>query len=103
MIQKLIDFIESITDATGPYRDLDGHQIVADAYKVLAALEERVPAPDNCPLCGHEKCSVGEYTTFYTRLPFYEITCCQCNLKLTGAPKMPKKTVIERWNSRRSK
>lgn len=29
-------FIESITDAAGPYKDLDGHPIVAAAYALAA-------------------------------------------------------------------
>ena len=33
--ESLIQFVESITSATGPYTDLNGHRIVADAYKAL--------------------------------------------------------------------
>lgn len=32
---RLTAFVESITDATGPYPDLNEHRIVADAYAVL--------------------------------------------------------------------
>ena len=32
----LLAFVESITDPLGPYPDLDGHSIVADAYKAIA-------------------------------------------------------------------
>ena len=34
--KRLRDFIETITDATGPYPDLDRHPIVHDAWRVLA-------------------------------------------------------------------
>jgi hypothetical protein len=33
-------FIQSITDALGPYRDVDGTQIVIDAYKEAHRLRE---------------------------------------------------------------
>jgi len=36
----LLEFIESITDALGPYKDLNGHQIVHDAYKVMRVIRE---------------------------------------------------------------
>ena len=34
---ELVAFIERITDATGPYQDLNGHPIVRDAYAALTA------------------------------------------------------------------
>lgn len=34
-IEELETFVESIGDATGPYTDLDGHRIVADARAAL--------------------------------------------------------------------
>ena len=40
----LRSFVESITSAVGPYTDLNGHRIVADAYRVLRAAT--VPKPD---------------------------------------------------------
>jgi hypothetical protein len=33
--RRLVDFIESITDANGAYTELNGASIVFDAYKVL--------------------------------------------------------------------
>jgi hypothetical protein len=33
---ELVAFIESITDASGPYQEFDGHPIVAAARQVLA-------------------------------------------------------------------
>jgi len=35
-IKRLREFIESITVIGGPYPDLNGHQIVADARKALS-------------------------------------------------------------------
>ena len=34
-IEQLEAFVGRITDAGGPYTDLDGHRIVADAYAAL--------------------------------------------------------------------
>ena len=36
--KRLRDFIESITDATGPYPELNGKPIVSAAYKSLQKL-----------------------------------------------------------------
>ena len=32
----MLAFIESITDASGPYQDLNGHRIIADAYTIAS-------------------------------------------------------------------
>lgn len=40
-IEKMKKFIESISEASGPYPDLDGHRIVADARAVLAKHKEK--------------------------------------------------------------
>ena len=36
----MVDFITEITDANGQYKDLDGNQIVKDAYKLLEEITE---------------------------------------------------------------
>ena len=35
-LERLREFIESVTLANGPYQDLNGHRIVGDAYKILS-------------------------------------------------------------------
>lgn len=39
---SLRSFVESITNAVGPYTDLNGHRIVADAYRALRSEPEPV-------------------------------------------------------------
>jgi len=39
-MKRAYDFIHSITDALGPYKDVDGTQIVIDAYKEARRLRE---------------------------------------------------------------